>query len=108
MQNRQLLDSVFREAGTSPNIVVETDSVLALYAHVLSAGLFTIAPHSLLSLIEMRHELTAIPLHPPLHRQIGLVKPQQTYTPQLLKSAWNIAETLDLQERFDALISSTY
>lgn len=38
MQNRQLLDSVFREAGTSPNIVVETDSVLALYAHVLSAG----------------------------------------------------------------------
>lgn len=105
MHNRQLLDAVFRDAGASPNVVVETDSVLTLYAHVVGAGLFTILPHSLLSTIGTGQELIAMPLHPPSYRQIGLIAPYQKQPSQMRAAAWKIAKTLELQKQFDGLIS---
>jgi len=56
MQNRRLIDAAFREAGVTPNIMLETDSVFALYAYVRSAGLYSVVPHSLLSLFESYFE----------------------------------------------------
>ncbi len=108
MQNRQLLDAAFREAKVKPNIVMETDSVFALYAHVRCARLFSIVPHSLLSLIEMRQEVSAVPLHPILTRQIGLIARQQNLDMPIQQAAWRIAEGLNLQRRFDALIDFIY
>ncbi len=108
MQNRQLLDAAFRNAGVKPNIVVETDAVFSMYAHVRCAGLFAIVPHSLLSLIEMRQEVSAIPLHPVLTRQIGLIARQQNLELPIQQAAWQIAAGLNLQSRFDALIDFIY
>lgn len=105
MQNRRLIDAAFREAGVSPRVMLETDSVFALYAHVRCAGLYSVVPHSLLSLFEMRQEVTAIPLYPELSRQIGLIVRNQDPTPPVHEAAWNIAARLDLQTRFDALIN---
>ncbi|MGX2041755.1 LysR family transcriptional regulator [Methylocaldum sp. MU1018] len=106
MQNRRLIDAAFREAGVSPRVVLETDSVFALYAHVRCAGLYSVVPHSLLSLFEMRQEVTAIPLHPELSRPIGLISRSREQTPPVQEAAWNIAARLDLQARFDALINA--
>lgn len=64
MQNRRIIDAAFQRAGVHPNVVVETDSVFALYSNVRCAEIFSIMPHSLLALFEMREELTAIPLVP--------------------------------------------
>jgi len=60
MQNRRLIYAVIREADVIPNVMLETDSILALYAHVRSVELYSIVPHSLLHLFEMRQEVTAI------------------------------------------------
>lgn len=106
MQNRRLIDAAFREAGVTPRVVLETDSVLALYAHVRCAGLYSVVPHSLLSLFEMREEVTVIPLVPELSRPIGLISRYQEQTPPVQEAAWNIAAQLDLQTRFDSLISA--
>ncbi|WP_300486003.1 LysR family transcriptional regulator [Methylobacter sp.] len=106
MQNRRLIDAAFREAGVTPNIMLETDSVFALYAYVRSAGLYSVVPHSLLSLFEMRREVIALPLSPELSREIGLIARRQDLPPPLQDAAWNIAQGLDLQNRFDGLIST--
>ncbi len=73
MQNRRIINAAFRRANAQPRVVVETDSVFALYSHVRCAELFSIVPHSLLCLFEIREELTAIPLTPELNRAIGLI-----------------------------------
>jgi len=107
MQNRRLIDSAFREAGITPNVVLETDSIFALYAHVRCAGLYSIVPHSLLNLFEMRQEVTALPLYPVLSRDIGLIAPRQELPSPLQEAVWNIALQLNMQHRFDALITGS-
>ncbi|QXP89508.1 LysR family transcriptional regulator [Methylococcus capsulatus] len=106
MHNRHLIDAAFREAGVMPRVVLETDSVFALYAHVRCAGLYSVVPHSLLSLFEMRQEVTAIPLNPDLCRTIGLISRFQDQMPPVQESAWNIAARLNLQARLDTLINT--
>ncbi|CAL1241502.1 LysR family transcriptional regulator [Candidatus Methylocalor cossyra] len=106
MQNRRIIDAAFRDAGVTPCVKVETDSVFALYAHVRCAGLCGVVPHSLLYLFEMRQEVTAVPLEPELSRPIGLIARQQDLPPPVQAAAWDIATRLQLQARFDALIES--
>lgn len=108
MQNRQIIDGAFRDAGVKPNVVMETDSIFALYAQVRCAGLFSIVPHSLLSLIEMRQEIIAIPLQPILTREIGLIARQKEIETPIQQAAWQISKQLNLQSRFDALIDIIY
>jgi DNA-binding transcriptional LysR family regulator len=108
MQNRCLIDAAFREAGIIPKVMLETDSVFALYAHVRSAGLYSVVPHSLLNLFEMHQEVTALPLNPELSREIGLIARCQEFPSPLQEAAWNIAQRLDLQHRFDSLIAMSY
>jgi len=108
MQNRKIIDAAFRDAGVVPNVVVETNSVFALYSQVRCAGLFSIVPHSLLSLFEMRQEVTAIPLNPELSRQIGLIAPKNHLLPPVLDEFWSVTQALDLQTRFDELITGVY
>ena len=88
---------------------METDSVFALYAYVRTAGLYSVVPHSLLSLFEMHREVTALTLKPELSREIGLIaRRRQDMPPPLQEAAWNIAQRLNLQHRFDSLISVRY
>jgi len=108
MQNRRLIDAAFRDAEVSPNVRLETDSIFALYAHVRSAGLYSVVPHSLLSQFEIRQEVTAIPIMPALTRAVGLIVRRQDLPTPIQEAAWKIAQQLDLQQRFDALITKSY
>ncbi|MBL1265684.1 LysR family transcriptional regulator [Candidatus Methylomicrobium oryzae] len=108
MQNRHLIDAAFREAGVIPRVMLETDSIFALYAHVCGAGLYSVVPHSMLNAFEMHREVIALPLAPELSRQVGLVMRRQNPSTPIQDAAWNIAQTLDLQPRFDALITAAY
>lgn len=106
MQNRRIIDAAFRQAGVSPRAVVETDSVFALYSHVRCAGLFSVVPHSFLCLFELRQEVTTIPMSPELSCPIGLIALDHEPLPPLLSAAWTLSAGLDLQSRFDTLIST--
>jgi hypothetical protein len=61
-------------------------------------------PHSVLCLMEMRQELTAIPLVPELHREIGLITLHREPHPALLAAMMSTVQHLDLQYRMDALL----
>jgi DNA-binding transcriptional LysR family regulator len=108
MQNRRIINAAFRRANVQPRVVVETDSVFALYSHVRCAELFSIVPHSLLCLFEIREELAAIPLTPELNRAIGLIALDHDPLPPMVAAAWEISQTLDLEGRFNMAISGAY
>ncbi len=103
MQNRRIIDAAFRRAGAHPRVVVETDSVFTLYSNVRCAEIYSIMPHSLLALFEMREELTAIPLTPELTRGIGLVALDNDPISPIVSAVWSISTRLDLDARFNFL-----
>ncbi|MDO9422109.1 MAG: LysR family transcriptional regulator [Herminiimonas sp.] len=108
MQNRRIVDAAFRRADAQANVVVETDSTFALYSHVRHADLFSVVPHSLLCLFELRDDMVAIPIVPELSRTIGMISPSHNPCSPIVTAARSIAAQIDLQSRFDAYITGSY
>ena len=100
MRNRQVIDAAFRRAGAKCDVILETDSIFSLYAHVSEAGLFSIVPHSLLNFFDMS-KVQARPLTPSLTRAIGLIARNQPALAPITAAVWEIARGLELQRRFD-------
>ena len=100
MRNRQVIDAAFRRAGVKADVILETDSISSLYAHVSEAGLFTVVPHSLLNFFDLRR-VRARPLLPYLTRAIGLIARNQPALAPITAGVWEIARGLQLQKRFD-------
>jgi DNA-binding transcriptional LysR family regulator len=100
MRNRQVVDAAFRRAGAKADVILETDSIFSLYAHVSEAGLFSIVPHSLLNFFDMS-KVQARPLTPSLTRAIGLIARNQPALAPITAAVWEIARDLELQRRFD-------
>lgn len=105
MRNRQVIESAFRRAGVQPTVVLETDSLFSLYAHVSDAGLFSIVPHSLLNFFDLEHRVQARPVVPQLRRAIGLIARNQPALAPIAGAVWEIARGLDLQPRFDLALA---
>jgi hypothetical protein len=100
MRNRQVIDAAFRRAAAKADVILETDSISSLYAHVSEAGLFTIVPHSLLSFFDLRR-VQPRPILPYLTRGIGLIARNQPALAPVTAAIWEIARALQLQQRFD-------
>jgi DNA-binding transcriptional LysR family regulator len=105
MRNRQVIESAFRRAAVQPTVILETDSLFSLYAHVSEAGLFSVVPHSLLNFFDLQNRVQARPLLPHLTRSIGLIARNQPTLAPLTGAVWEIARTLDLQSRFDLALA---
>jgi DNA-binding transcriptional LysR family regulator len=105
MRNRQVIDAAFRRAGAQPTVVLETDSLFSLYAHVSEAGLFSVVPHSLLNFFNLEHRVQVRPLLPQLTRSIGLVARNQPALAPITGAVWEIARGLNLQSRFDRALA---
>jgi DNA-binding transcriptional LysR family regulator len=101
MRNRQVIESAFRRVGAKPDVILETDSLFSLYAHVKEAGLFSVVPHSLLNFYDMR-DLQIRPLLPQLTRGIGLIARNRPAIAPVSGAVLQIARGLTLQERFDS------
>ena len=105
MRNRQVIDSAFRRAGVQPSVILETDSLFSLYAHVSEAGLFSVVPHSLLNFFDLKDRVQARPLLPQLTRTIGLIARNQPSLAPIAGAVWDIARGLNLQPRFDLALT---
>ncbi len=101
MRNRQVIEAAFRRAGVQATVILETDSLFSLYAHVSEAGLFSVVPHSLLNFFDLKNRVRARPLVPQLTRAIGLIARNQPTLAPITGAVWDIARNLDLQARFD-------
>ncbi len=108
MQNRRIIDAAFKQAGVTPAIAVETDSILAMYSHVCYGGLATVVPHSFLILFKQQPGVVAIPLIPSLSRQIGLLTLKRDPNSPLVHAFRTLVQGIDLQARIEQLIDPTY
>ena len=103
MRNRQILDAAFRRAGVKADVLLETDSLFTLYAHVSEAGLYSIMPHSLLKFFDSQN-VQMRPLRPSLTRSIGLITRNRPSLAPLTRAVLDVARDLKLQERFDSTL----
>jgi DNA-binding transcriptional LysR family regulator len=108
MHNRRIIDAAFRRAGVEPRVLVEADTIFAVYEQVRCAGLFSVVPHSMLTLFELRQEVLAIPILPELSRPIGLVARSDEPLPPLTAAALTMMGGIDMQSRVDGLIDTIY
>jgi len=106
MQNRRIIDAAFRQAGVSPKIEVETDSIFALFSHVHHGRLACVMPHSFLALFTDHTEMTAIPIEPGLSRQIGLVILDREPSSPLINAFKTLLPSIDIQNEIDRLIDN--
>jgi DNA-binding transcriptional LysR family regulator len=71
---RRMIDEWFHRAGLAPRVAMELGNTEAMKKFV-EAGLgLSITSHFSVKADVAARRLTALPLHPPLHRQIGLVR----------------------------------
>lgn len=104
MKNRQTLDSIFEDAGVTPHIVLETNSMRILLCEAQSGRAFTILPLSALP----EHDSSSLRIHPiePAHTQaVCLARIRRSNQPALSKAAWNIASHFDFQAVLNAALA---
>jgi DNA-binding transcriptional LysR family regulator len=104
MRNRQIVDAAFRRAGVKADVLLETDSLFSLYAHVSEAGLYSIMPHSLLKFFDTQN-VQMRPLKPQLTRAIGLIARNRPSLAPITGAVLELARNLGLQARFDMNLS---
>jgi DNA-binding transcriptional LysR family regulator len=78
MQNRRILDSVFKSLDCNPRPQLETNSVVNLCAHVRSGRLSSIVPKTLIQVLGMPAGAIALDLvEPEVSRKVGLIVPNR-------------------------------
>ncbi len=76
MQNRRIIDQMLGDAGAPPTPVVESNSVIALLAQVISGEWASIIPTSLAETMGLPATVRAIPIvEPEITHLVGLVVP---------------------------------
>jgi DNA-binding transcriptional LysR family regulator len=102
MQNRRIVEGIFKRAGTRPQPVMETNSISTLYAHVREGGLSSVVAHPWLHQYGVPSDLRAIPLVEPTEsHSIGLVVLDRDPEPLLVRALLDAARGVDVEAVVD-------
>lgn len=96
MQNRRILNGLFAAHGVSPRAAVETNSVLALWAHLGTGTWASVLPHPFLHLLGVPAGIKAIPLAGDGHYTVGVVVPDREPMTPSARELLTVAGELDL------------
>lgn len=99
MQNRRIVDQMLRDSGARPETALESNSVLALIAHVSTGQWSSIVPAVLSETIDLPGRIRSIPITTPdVTHLVGLVVPQRyaisPLTNALVREAERLAERM--------------
>jgi DNA-binding transcriptional LysR family regulator len=85
MQNRRILNKLLLAAGHKPEPTLESDSMIALYAHVRTGRWASIMPARLVDTLGLTEQVRAIPIIEPSETHtIGLVALERDPTTPLI------------------------
>ena len=91
MQNRRIVDGIFRSVGAQPTPSVETNSIFNLCSHASSGLWSSIAPRQLLQFFGLPRETRAVELvEPSARRTIGLIMSNRQPTPPLSRNFFDM------------------
>jgi DNA-binding transcriptional LysR family regulator len=78
MQNRRIIDRLLIAAGNEPAPTLESNSMIALYAHVRTGHWASIMPAKFAEMLDLGEPFRAIPIvEPQAVHEIGLIVPQR-------------------------------
>lgn len=106
MQNRRIIDGYFADAGVEASVVLETDTISAIYAHVTSLGLSSIIPHTWLHGFGIPDGARLLRLPRPKRSfQVGLVLAGRAPEPMLARALVNVASRIDMRGELDRWVT---
>jgi DNA-binding transcriptional LysR family regulator len=95
MQNRRIVNEVLAEVGATPQVAVESNSMVALVAHVLTGRWSSVVPMELAAMVAAGPRLVSIPLvSPEVEHLVGLVAPGREMQTPVLAALIAAAERL--------------
>jgi DNA-binding transcriptional LysR family regulator len=96
MQNRRIIDDVFRTLGCRPIPVLETNSILNLCSHAALPGMASIVPSQLLHSAFLPEEVRSIALvMPEVQHTIGLIMADREPSSPLAQILFDIAAPIE-------------
>lgn len=113
MQNRRIIDRLFADGGASaPRVAIETNSVLALLAHVGSGQWSSVIPQTYLGLLGHGDGalagITTVPLvAPEASHTVGLVFHEREPLPPLARALMKSAQSIDIAAALKAADTPT-
>jgi DNA-binding transcriptional LysR family regulator len=108
MQNRRIIDTQFRVAGAQVDAIMETNSLVTLWTHLLFGKLSTVVPQTFLLLFEQKRGLVSVPLvEPEAFHTIGLVAADREPLAPLTRALLDFGQGLDLTTEIERRIGST-
>lgn len=100
MQNRRILDAIFRSEGMAARPSVVSNSFLAVLSQLRSGAWSSIVPHSFAYLFGEQRDIALIPLVEPVHTQsVGLVTTSRDPLPPMARALETCARGLDVSAR---------
>ncbi len=104
MQNRRIIEGLLRAAGGEPRPMLESNSMIVLFAHVRTGQWASVMPEKLAETLGLTATIRAIPItSPEAVHTIGLVvPPREPMTPlaaALVAEARRIGSDLDIEAR---------
>jgi DNA-binding transcriptional LysR family regulator len=101
MQNRRIIDGIFRQVGATPRAPVEAMSLLTVCAHVALGGWAAILPHTFRPLVVPLPNVVVLPLvEPAAERTIGLAVAKRDPLPPVARALLEIARGVNIDSAF--------
>jgi DNA-binding transcriptional LysR family regulator len=98
MQNRRIIDGVFRSVGKQPIPVVETNAIFNLWSYVSSGHGSSVVPKVLLQIFGVPAGTQALTLvEPNVSRAVGLVIADREPPSPLARGLFSVCRTFDLE-----------
>jgi len=105
MQNRRIVDAIFRSVNRAPKPEIETNSVLTLCSHVRDGHWSSVMPHTFLHVFGVPADMRAIPLvDPEPTRKIGLAIADRMPAPPIAHALMQAARKQKLQAVLDKAV----
>ncbi len=84
MQNRRIIDRALQAAGATPEVSIESDSMVALLSHLRTGGWASILPAQWTETLALAPGIASVPLvAPEVSNTVGLVLPHREPLPML-------------------------
>lgn len=103
MQNRRIVDGVFRSVGAAPEPSVETNSIFNLCSHVAAGPWCSVVPRPLLRFFGLPRGARVLDLEEPqVHRTMGLIVPDREPMSPLARRLFDMVMIQDLEAELRA------
>jgi DNA-binding transcriptional LysR family regulator len=107
MQNRRIIDAIFRAAGEEVQAVMETNSIVTLWSHIRFGPWSTVVPHTFLLLLGRQRDVIALSLtEPEASHLIGLAIRDGEPVSPLARELEQIANKLDLSAEIERQVAA--